>query len=115
MGSVTQYRRTCSADKEISTHTLRGERDLLVALIILTYFVFQLTRSVGSVTLKCWYIINQQKFQLTRSVGSVTAENVIFAMTIKFQLTRSVGSVTLHIVYAKSHHHNRADILLKIT
>ena len=33
----------------------------------------------------------------------------------KFQLTRSVGSVTLHIVYVKSHHHNRADILLKIT
>ena len=32
-----------------------------------------------------------------------------------FQLTRSVGSVTLHIVYVKSHHHNRADILLKIT
>jgi len=26
-----------------------------------------------------------------------------------------VGSVTLHIVYVKSHHHNRADILLKIT
>lgn len=33
----------------------------------------------------------------------------------RFQLTRSVGSVTLHIVYVKSHHHNRADILLKIT
>ena len=33
----------------------------------------------------------------------------------EFQLTRSVGSVTLHIVYAKSHHHNRAEILLKIT
>ena len=32
-----------------------------------------------------------------------------------FQLTRSVGSVTLHIVYVKSHRHNRADILLKIT
>jgi len=26
-----------------------------------------------------------------------------------------VGSVTLHIVYVESHHHNRADILLKIT
>lgn len=35
--------------------------------------------------------------------------------TDTFQLTRSVGSVTLHIVYVKSHHHNRADILLKIT
>ena len=33
----------------------------------------------------------------------------------KFQLTRSVRSVTLHIVYVKTHHHNRADILLKIT
>ena len=94
MGSVTEMTPQNLVIQVISTHTLRGERDLLVALIILTYFVFQLTRSVGSVTLKCWYIINQQKFQLTRSVGSVTAENVIFAMTIKFQLTRSVGSVT---------------------
>lgn len=37
------------------------------------------------------------------------------SLGIIFQLTRSVGSVTLHIVYVKSHHHNRADILLKIT
>lgn len=36
-------------------------------------------------------------------------------LQVQFQLTRSVGSVTLHIVYVKSHHHNRADILLKIT
>ena len=56
---------------DISTHTLRGERDKMV--------------------FDCWNI-----FSL-------------------FQLTRSVGSVTLHIVYVKSHHHNRADILLKIT
>ena len=78
------------------------------------------------------------KFQLTRSVGSVTGDTVIIgggiiisthtlrgerdkrqAVRLKskpqFQLTRSVGSVTLHIVYVKSHHHNRADILLKIT
>ena len=55
----------------ISTHTLRGERDLA--------------------------------YHYYTCVGR------------KFQLTRSVGSVTLHIVYAKSHHHNRADILLKIT
>lgn len=53
---------------------------------------------------------------LTRSVGSVTSPyfSPFFYLFI-FQLTRSVGSVTLHIVYAKSHHHNRADILLKIT
>ena len=55
---------------EISTHTLRGERDMMLEVRL---------------------------------------------HTIKFQLTRSVGSVTLHIVYVKSHHHNRADILLKIT
>ena len=56
---------------KISTHTLRGERDE-----------------------------NQEDKEKMRS---------------QFQLTRSVGSVTLHIVYVKSHHHNRADILLKIT
>lgn len=52
---------------------------------------------------------------LTRSVGSVTLAVVLLPDTLSFQLTRSVGSVTLHIVYVKSHHHNRADILLKIT
>ena len=55
------------------------------------------------------------KFQLTRSVGSVTHNNIGGLVSPIFQLTRSVGSVTLHIVYVKSHHHNRADILLKIT
>ena len=77
-------------------------------------------------------------FQLTRSVGSVTYQKMIkscdkcisthtlrgerdtvhcwkWGIATVFQLTRSVGSVTLHIVYVKSHHHNRADILLKIT
>ena len=55
----------------ISTHTLRGERDMA--------------------------LVNG------------------YDLVTEFQLTRSVGSVTLHIVYVKSHHHNRADILLKIT
>ena len=54
-------------------------------------------------------------FQLTRSVGSVTTLNRAAILQRIFQLTRSVGSVTLHIVYVESHHHNRADILLKIT
>ena len=54
-------------------------------------------------------------FQLTRSVGSVTLCSAQVAYMSVFQLTRSVGSVTLHIVYVESHHHNRADILLKIT
>ena len=100
---------------------------------------FQLTRSVGSVTtLKSNYIWRFHEFQLTRSVGSVTIQQAIINEYIyisthtlrgerdiqrydkrtarhTFQLTRSVGSVTLHIVYVKSHHHNRADILLKIT
>lgn len=52
---------------------------------------------------------------LTRSVGSVTCLTIHCYPSFRFQLTRSVGSVTLHIVYVKSHHHNRADILLKIT
>ena len=71
VGSVTYGRRQSVASYAISTHTLRGERDLKY---------------------KC----------------------VLFPVST-FQLTRSVGSVTLHIVYVKSHHHNRADILLKIT
>ena len=99
---------------------------------------FQLTRSVGSVTQKKWATKARAVFQLTRSVGSVTLISKIKALelhisthtlrgerdlnrrvtaieNLTFQLTRSVGSVTLHIVYVKSHHHNRADILLKIT
>ena len=77
--------------------------------------VFQLTRSVGSVTSSLSPSIIALKFQLTRSVGSVTLAYNKVGIFIGFQLTRSVGSVTLHIVYVKSHHHNRADILLKIT
>ena len=54
-------------------------------------------------------------FQLTRSVGSVT----LFAAvkeTLKGISTHTLrGERDLHIVYVKSHHHNRADILLKIT
>ncbi len=46
---------------------------------------------------------------------SVTRQCENCGRTPKFQLTRSVRSVTLHIVYVKTHHHNRADILLKIT
>ena len=71
MGSVTQRNFWVLWELPISTHTLRGERD-----------------EIG---------VDVPKF------------------INKFQLTRSVGSVTLHIVYVKSHHHNRADILLKIT
>ena len=78
---------------EISTHTLRGERD----------------DTHSPVLREC------NQFQLTRSVGSVTCLKMNCSLISIFQLTRSVGSVTLHIVYVKSHHHNRADILLKIT
>ena len=56
--------------KGISTHTLRGERD------IYTYSIYLLI-AISTHTLR--------------------------------------GERDLHIVYVKSHHHNRADILLKIT
>ena len=77
---------------------------------------FQLTRSVGSVTvsmtqLMSCYIISTHTL---RGERDCTLCHLI-SLHRKFQLTRSVGSVTLHIVYVKSHHHNRADILLKIT
>ena len=78
-------------------------------------WTFQLTRSVGSVTFPVMERTGNGQFQLTRSVGSVTIPTFILNNSFQFQLTRSVGSVTLHIVYVKSHHHNRADILLKIT
>ena len=100
----------------ISTHTLRGERDYIFLSYLLLLVIFQLTRSVGSVTKQ--YRRGGKTppiFQLTRSVGSVTRKRRYKNRRQKFQLTRSVGSVTLHIVYVKSHHHNRADILLKIT
>ena len=50
-----------------------------------------------------------------RQTADTNISNSVKAEESAFQLTRSVGSVTLHIVYVKSHHHNRADILLKIT
>ena len=77
----------------ISTHTLRGERDAYPKKTLSTL-------RISTHTLRGERDNNDD--------GGV-AENKIF------QLTRSVGSVTLHIVYVKSHHHNRADILLKIT
>ena len=63
-----------------------------------TFRQFQLTRSVGSVTLTSPSCNDGTAFQLTRSVGSVThntAERQSSRQT-SFQLTRSVGSVTLH-------------------
>ena len=41
----------CPFHEEISTHTLRGERDIRSYLIYCRAILFQLTRSVGSVTL----------------------------------------------------------------
>ena len=101
----------------ISTHTLRGERDHNKSTVFALPIIFQLTRSVGSVT---WYplpwkkiftisthtlrgerdflhsfsSVNIATFQLTRSVGSVTFFVCIFFLFAPFQLTRSVGSVT---------------------
>ena len=67
---------------QISTHTLRGERDR--SKIIRRYIgkQFQLTRSVGSVTNHFGtnpHIISV--FQLTRSVGSVTSTYCICEVT----------------------------------
>ena len=110
----------CVADTAISTHTLRGERDCAKLFCLIPFSLFQLTRSVGSVTivvhiLKPVFFISThtlrgerdkspacvptpvRSFQLTRSVGSVTTAVLIFHLYRKFQLTRSVGSVTIHI------------------
>ncbi len=124
---------------KISTHTLRGERDVKRDSIVWTaknfnshapwgawrkgiryqrkYWQFQLTRSVGSVTLHTQTGPPHIRFQLTRSVGSVTNKSRKYNRNIRyfnshapwgawpltlfdlmeseeFQLTRSVGSVT---------------------
>ena len=56
----------------ISTHTLRGERDKIPFEKLYVPSKFQLTRSVGSVTAYWWTVAAYRIFQLTRSVGSVT-------------------------------------------
>ncbi len=122
----------------ISTHTLRGERDAPFGVLFSYKKYFQLTRSVGSVTKRSVGASDcRRDFNSHAPWGSVTTSISEYKTTCKisthtlrgerdgehknniieaaFQLTRSVGSVTLHIVYVKSHHHNRADILLKIT
>ena len=50
MGSVTTQTKTPTKTAEISTHTLRGERDLKFFFGYGVSVKFQLTRSVGSVT-----------------------------------------------------------------
>ena len=80
-----------------------------------TCFVFQLTRSVGSVTTSISEYKTTCKISTHTLRGERDGEHKNNIIEAAFQLTRSVGSVTLHIVYVKSHHHNRADILLKIT
>ena len=93
VGSVTNYRMKVNPRTNISTHTLRGERDDMDMIHMQTF-------PISTHTLR-----GERDFDFLTYVCSYR----------QFQLTRSVGSVTLHIVYVKSHHHNRADILLKIT
>ena len=50
VGSVTTNRPMTSRAMQISTHTLRGERDIFKTFTDCSIRVFQLTRSVGSVT-----------------------------------------------------------------
>ena len=57
---------------KISTHTLRVERDHLPDCSGNAQDLFQLTRSVWSVTVLWLYYMMHVEFQLTRSVWSVT-------------------------------------------
>ena len=93
MGSVTLKDCPYCFHVTISTHTLRGERD-----------------SERDTDILC---VDISTHTLRGERDSRIFDNGTGVH--EFQLTRSVGSVTLHIVYVKSHHHNRADILLKIT
>ena len=96
VGSVTSLTIQHQYGKIISTHTLRGERDNNDEQTEKTETAFQLTRSVGSVTVMQVELKVNDKFQLTRSVGSVTCGicGNSSGIPLLFQLTRSVGSVT---------------------
>ena len=72
VGSVTTNRPMTSRAMQISTHTLRGERDVFLLTACPCAIKFQLTRSVGSVTMLIIFLVLTALFQLTRSVGSVT-------------------------------------------
>ena len=54
VGSVTTNRPMTSRAMQISTHTLRGERDVFLLTACPCAIKFQLTRSVGSVTPYCF-------------------------------------------------------------
>ena len=47
----------------ISTHTLRGERDKSIKLLCFVFNIFQLTRSVGSVT--CRKLLAYKKLEIS--------------------------------------------------
>ena len=74
---------------------LRGERDKYVNGLIVIMYIFQLTRSVGSVTLKGGSKYSREEI----STHTLRGERDLFpnsgyTLPEKFQLTRSVGSVT---------------------
>ena len=105
------------ADLDISTHTFRGERDIFKTFTDCSIRVFQLTRSVGSVTdftikwvlhrhnfnshapwgawrdlqLVHYYV---QNFNSHAPWGAWPIADITRTPLSLFQLTRSVGSVT---------------------
>ena len=95
VGSVTTNRPMTSRAMQISTHTLRGERDDTIKRMQSYCTRFQLTRSVGSVTRVPPHMVAD----LDISTHTLRGERDIFKTftdcSIRvFQLTRSVGSVT---------------------
>ena len=57
VGSVTTNRPMTSRAMQISTHTLRGERDVFLLTACPCAIKFQLTRSVGSVTQRNFWVL----------------------------------------------------------
>ena len=115
VGSVTHLSGCFFRTKNISTHTLRGAREKKKSERVCRQLRFQLTRTLGSLTPSISEYKTTCKISTHTLRGERDGEHKNNIIEAAFQLTRSVGSVTLHIVYVKSHHHNRADILLKIT
>ena len=118
MGSVTAVYAFVDETEDISTHTLRGERDNACLWCSTLCNKFQLTRSVGSVTTDCIKInvsaeisthtlrgerdvlIPSQRKRKGISTHTLRGERDVYPelknnIHTPFQLTRSVGSVTL--------------------
>ena len=111
MGSVTIQQAIINEYIYISTHTLRGERDIQRYDKRTARHTFQLTRSVGSVTTSISEYKTTCKISTHTLRGERDGEHKNNIIEAAFQLTRSVGSVTndkLKPAYQKTNFNSHA-------